>query len=1247
MFDGNHRVRREVNLGNKGRRRGRTSTRPGGGNAHHRNSINSLPAFVAAAETGRDSLLEQTRIKREERRRHQLEEKSATKLQKVFRGWKDRKAVARDKLEGLWKTERKQSLTKESFLLSLRLSKPLVHALVSGKGAVEQRNAAVDAWLAEHAASIEQSKNTQQPPYALSFRIVQAALARLRPLSNNPNPPKALFTILDYYLADAPLLWKRIGVSAGLLALLQSAQECLWWNANNNSSATSQIQALWKWACRAVQELQPGSPLKQSGQALLAATVMGHHAGITKDGNYAWWCEYGTSGANHYEEYFASLVDHVVMTPPTTPNNNDGFSALCTQVLHRRWHVVLANGLDWHALQQGSSLPSTALLQFLHHVLIHHNEMAILTSLVARGEDVKSLVHSSQSAAQMQQQPAGEHNDDDDDDSLDQEMEEQTAPLEANATDGTATGLNNNSSRDNNNTVKKSASRRLTKQDVQTMPQLDRIYQEEKLKQKNQILMALTEQVKSSHNKAYALSLIDMAIQIGNPSLWIAWGERVLASSSSSDAMDTTNDNAQHVYVQLLARVLQSATGLRARNSATSPFLSQLAFAGGGTMIEQLWLATKKHSGNGEVSSQDIVTCTMLTVFCDLFAHSLVALSDEKFLQQYTNVKQEDTAAPKKVMAEEVIGILRNLLHEVYWTKPVLLDGVKLACDSTSPSTPEDMLRAARARFLLSGTKLWGSLYERWCRLVRSTPFCDESSWWFPHLASQDGDNAVVNGASSSQRNSGGVMDMDIDDEESDDDNDEMDQSQRGDESAQPQGMAAVDAESDALANAFRDPKMARVLTCIPQALPFDRRVRLFDSLLTADKLKTQDENSEFRQAMINMMRGEEPTSSGRERVEIRRDHLYEDSMRKLNQLGPKLRKKVQVSFVNQHGTQEAGIDGGGVFKEFVDDLIKDAFSLDAKANDAPSATPRLFTVTPLQTLTVDSSSTQDAKLLQNYEFLGRVLGKAVYESILVEPQFCLPFLNTLLGKRNSLEDLKNFDMEYYTNLTKLLSLNEKEIEDLGLTFEITLGERSSMHTRELLPGGRTKQVTKQNVIQYVHLVSHQRLNVEGAVQTRSFLRGFRDLIPAPWVRLFSAYELQKLISGDDSLRGFDVPSLKRAMQYAAGYHPSQPIMQWFWEVLEEFTPEQQRKFLRFMTSCSRQPLLGFGSMDPPVCVQQIRLPDALFLEEDVATLAKKLPLPTSSTCMNLLKLPNYRSKELLRKKLLDAVESGAGFELT
>lgn len=39
--------------------------------------------------------------------------------------------------------------------------------------------------------------------------------------------------------------------------------------------------------------------------------------------------------------------------------------------------------------------------------------------------------------------------------------------------------------------------------------------------------------------------------------------------------------------------------------------------------------------------------------------------------------------------------------------------------------------------------------------------------------------------------------------------------------------------------------------------------------------------------------------------------------------------------------------------------------------------------------------------------------------------------------------------------------------------------------------------------------------------------------------------------------------------------------------------------------------------------------------------------LPTASTCMNLLKLPEFRDYDTLKHKLLYAIESGAGFELS
>ena len=39
--------------------------------------------------------------------------------------------------------------------------------------------------------------------------------------------------------------------------------------------------------------------------------------------------------------------------------------------------------------------------------------------------------------------------------------------------------------------------------------------------------------------------------------------------------------------------------------------------------------------------------------------------------------------------------------------------------------------------------------------------------------------------------------------------------------------------------------------------------------------------------------------------------------------------------------------------------------------------------------------------------------------------------------------------------------------------------------------------------------------------------------------------------------------------------------------------------------------------------------------------------LPTASTCMNLLKLPAIADKAALKSKILYAIQSGAGFELS
>ncbi len=69
--------------------------------------------------------------------------------------------------------------------------------------------------------------------------------------------------------------------------------------------------------------------------------------------------------------------------------------------------------------------------------------------------------------------------------------------------------------------------------------------------------------------------------------------------------------------------------------------------------------------------------------------------------------------------------------------------------------------------------------------------------------------------------------------------------------------------------------------------------------------------------------------------ISIRRDHVFEDGYRYLDPLGQfvqlksllltsgsALKKRIGIKFVSSLGYQEAGIDGGGVFKEFFTEYV-------------------------------------------------------------------------------------------------------------------------------------------------------------------------------------------------------------------------------------------------------------------------------------------------------------------------------------
>lgn len=196
------------------------------------------------------------------------------------------------------------------------------------------------------------------------------------------------------------------------------------------------------------------------------------------------------------------------------------------------------------------------------------------------------------------------------------------------------------------------------------------------------------------------------------------------------------------------------------------------------------------------------------------------------------------------------------------------------------------------------------------------------------------------------------------------------------------------------------------------------------------------------------------------------------------------------------------------------------------------------------------------------------------------------------------------------------------------------------------MPGGSHVKVTRANVHAYIHQLANHKQNVEGSEQCRALRAGFQTMIPLEWVRMFSPKELQLLLSGDR--RCIDIADMKQHTHYSGGFAENQPYIQAFWRIVEEMGSEDQGMLLRFVTSCSRQPLLGFGQLNPSFAIQQTAAYASLYHNAGGVPEPGEAPrLPSAATCMNLLKLPLYDSVDTLKEKLLYAIRSNSGFELS
>ncbi|KAH8582001.1 E3A like HECT domain containing ubiquitin ligase [Cryptosporidium sp. chipmunk genotype I] len=380
---------------------------------------------------------------------------------------------------------------------------------------------------------------------------------------------------------------------------------------------------------------------------------------------------------------------------------------------------------------------------------------------------------------------------------------------------------------------------------------------------------------------------------------------------------------------------------------------------------------------------------------------------------------------------------------------------------------------------------------------------------------------------------------------------------------------------------------------------------------------------------------------------EIRRTHIIEDGLNNIGSLDPnRLRVAFRIIFLDEQGNIEPGIDGGGLLKDFITciskELCSESFGLFKSCKDntiIPREYDSLMEISnKFKDLLIDEplSLKKSNIVLYLFEFLGKIVGKAIYEKILLEIEFNPVFLNSVFEQNNDFADLLNLDEELYKSLNYIKNLeNYQEIKNLCLTFSLTLDLESltdnNKHLEiDLIPNGRNIPVNSENKIVYIKLLTHYKLIKSIKLQAEAFLRGLSTVIPNESLRLFSPYELQSLISG--VYQKLDVNNLKLNTCYTGYLETSQQII-WLWDILEnEFSTEEQAEFLLFVTSSRKAPLLGFQHLNPKFGIQIV--PD-------------NTRLPSASTCFNLLKLPSYNSKEILKLKLRQAIFNSKGFDLS
>jgi hypothetical protein len=245
---------------------------------------------------------------------------------------------------------------------------------------------------------------------------------------------------------------------------------------------------------------------------------------------------------------------------------------------------------------------------------------------------------------------------------------------------------------------------------------------------------------------------------------------------------------------------------------------------------------------------------------------------------------------------------------------------------------------------------------------------------------------------------------------------------------------------------------------------------------------------------------------------------------------------------------------------------------------------------------------------------LGLLCGKALLMDMLVPLPFNPAFFRLVLGESIAVADVD-------PALANALAQPEGLI---GLPFTYPGSDL------ELCEGGSNRVVTADNLAEFVRLIETKTVELPEVVT--EFRRALSTVVPWEFLRLFTPREICLVIAGEPSR--ITEPD-REFVKPAHGYTQESPQLHWLFEIIVNMTADEQARFVQFVTGAPNLPFGGLRALDPPLTIA-MRVPEHEGQTPDQT-------LPSVMTCTNYFKVPAYTAKDVMKERILRAIQDGLG----